>query len=70
MGLLLTDTVEKVENAALAKFAQKRIDLRFQTPMPFHKHGYKVGIAPNRDEAMRRAERFIDELVKARSKPK
>ena len=31
--------------------------------------GYKVGITLDRPTARRRAERFIDELVKARSKP-
>ena len=31
---------------------------------------YKIGIVLDRATAMLRAERFIDELVKARSKPK
>jgi hypothetical protein len=32
--------------------------------------GSKVGIVLDRDTAMQRAERFIDELIKASSKPK
>ena len=31
---------------------------------------YKIGIVLDRATAMLRAERFIDELIKARSKPK
>jgi hypothetical protein len=34
------------------------------------KDGSKMGIVLNRDTAMQRAERFIDDLIKASSKPK
>jgi hypothetical protein len=35
-----------------------------------HGNGHRVGIASDRSEATRRAEQFIDGLVKDRSKPK
>jgi hypothetical protein len=34
-----------------------------------HQHGYRVGIAEDRADALRRAEQFIDGLVKDQSKP-
>jgi hypothetical protein len=35
-----------------------------------HENGYKVGIALDSKEAVRRAEQFIDDLIRLEGKPK